>query len=441
MKTIRAQLLIGLSCCTVACALVAGAGLYKQVRKEANELSDLQMREIAYALPNVFGSNTVLPATEDPEAELVIQVWDQQDTLLYSSRPQAAIPRYRLSGFQSVKLNGERWRIYGETRHERFVQISQPMEVRQELAQDMTRRISIPLLVFLVVLSGLIWVIVGRALRPLNRVATAVAGRSPNALQPLELGGLPPELKPIVESLNQLLLKIDQAMTAQRNFVADAAHELRSPLTALKLQLQLAERAGTDELRVAAFAKLHERLDRSNHLVQQLLTLARNEPGQVPARLSTVDLHQLAQWVVANQSTYAESREIDLGVEADSVAVLIEGDADGLRVLLNNLVDNALRYTQVGGQVDVMSCVEEGHPLLRVQDNGPGVPEPERARLFDRFYRPDGNTVWGCGLGMSIVKNIADFHHADIRLSENVGGIGFMVTLVFQPASTPDSTT
>jgi two-component system, OmpR family, sensor kinase len=271
---------------------------------------------------------------------------------------------------------------------------------------------------------------VSRALRPLDRLAQSVVGQSATALQPIDAAALPPELQPVVLALNVLMGRFEAALAAQRTFVADAAHELRSPLTALKLQLQLVERATDDASRRTALAKMHERLARGSHLVQQLLSLARHEAALEAAQLVPVDLGQLLATAVADHSDLADSRGIDLGVEAP-VSLLIEGDREGLRVLLNNLVDNALRYTQRGGRVDLQSMREQGQVLLRVKDNGPGVAREHRARLFDRFFRPDGNQVWGCGLGLSIVRNIADHHGAEVRLGDGDDGRGFSVTVLF----------
>jgi two-component system OmpR family sensor kinase len=293
---------------------------------------------------------------------------------------------------------------------------------------QLTLRASLPLLAFVLVLTALILLVVKRALQPLDRLARAVAGRSPSALAPLSSADMPPELQPVVQALNTLLGKFDDALTMQRTFVADAAHELRSPLTALKLQLQLAERANSDAARSAALAKLHERLDRGTHLVQQLLSLARHEGGHAAAQLQQVDLGQLLETAVIDHSVLADSRAIDLAGEVRG-SVLARADRDGLRVLLNNLIDNALRYTQQGGQVDVSAGVERRRPYLRVADNGPGVPPQERGRLFDRFYRPDGNTARGCGLGLSIVKSVADLHGAEVELDCNSGGSGLVVTV------------
>lgn len=430
MKTIRRQLLVGLLGATVVCVLGAGALLYRSLRMETYELADLQLRQLAVALPNEFAPDTGLPAAEDPEEEFVLQAWDEQGMEVHITHGLPVLPRYSVSGFTTVKVYDHHWRVYGEQRRGRYVQVAQPVAVRNKLAAEMALRSGAPLILFALVLGLLVVVVVGRALRPLDRMAQAVQGRSPSALEPLPTDDLSPELKPVALALNALMQQFEEALAAQRSFVADAAHELRSPLTALKLQLQLVERAPNDEARALALAKLDERLDRSTHLVRQLLSLARHETAMTAAQHKPVDLGRLLAEAVADHSTLAESRDIDLGIEAPR-AVVIEGDADGLRVLLNNLVDNALRYTQRGGRVDLQADYDGERPLLRVRDNGPGVPAEYRSRLFDRFFRPDGQQVWGAGLGLSIVRNIADHHHAEIALSEGDAERGLSVTVLF----------
>ncbi|MBV8124857.1 MAG: two-component sensor histidine kinase, partial [Paucibacter sp.] len=206
--------------------------------------------------------------------------------------------------------------------------------------------------------------------------------------------------------------------------------ELRSPLTALKLQLDLAERANGEGDRQQAFRKLHERLDRATHLVRQLMTLARQEQSDASPARTACDLVRIAHQVVSDHLIYADSRQIELNFTTTLTALPLMAHAEGLGVMLNNLFDNALRYTQAGGRVDVLVRTERGCPSVVVADNGPGVPKEGRERLFDRFYRPEGNKVWGSGLGLSIVKSVADAHHASLRLDTN-GHSGLMVTAVF----------
>lgn len=434
MRTIRTQLLLGLLCATLVCTAGAGAALYHALLEETNELADLQLRQLVVALPGKFGALPEGVSPQDPEEEYVLQAWDVRGGVRYASRPSALVPRYDANGFAMAMYAGEKWRIFGTMRHRGYVQVAQPMAARDRLAASMALRAGAPLLVFAVVLVILTLVVVARALRPLRRLTQAVAGRSPHQLQPLPVAGMPPDLQPMILAMNGLLGKFDDALTAQKTFVADAAHELRSPLAALKLQLQLAERAIDGEARTIALARLHERLDRATHLVQQLLSLARHEGGHTEAQRQSVDLGALLESVVRDNLLLAESRDIDLGIDAPA-SVVIDANADSLRVLLNNLVDNALRYTQRGGRVDLQACHVEGRALLTVTDNGPGVAAAHRERLFDRFFRPEGNAAWGSGLGLAIARNIAQHHGAAIDLADGKGGRGLRVTVAFPNAA------
>ncbi|MRW82703.1 two-component sensor histidine kinase [Pseudoduganella sp. FT26W] len=431
MKTIRTRLLLGLMTGALGCTLAAVMLLYMLADHEADEQSDQRLRQLAWSLPLQSPVPWRLPHENDPDDQFDVQAWNVARLPVHRSLRAPALPLPQPQGYVTVSYNGERWRVYSDVVAGYHVQVSQPIAIRQRVAMHMALRIVPPLLLLLPAMAILIWVVVGRALKPLQRLTHAVRGRTPTALQPLESDGLPPELLPIVAALNGLLRKVDDAISAQRNFVADAAHELRSPLTALKLQLQLAERAEDDHNRQSAFRKLHERLDRATHLVQQLMTLARQEQGASPPVCVDCDLLTIARQVVADHAIYADSRRIDLGVSADARSSRVSAHAEGLAVMLSNLVDNALRYTPQGGRVDVTAGQEHGRPYLRVRDNGPGVPEADRARVFDRFYRPDGNEVWGCGLGLSIVKSVADAHLATLLLESGGDGRGLVVTVFF----------
>jgi len=432
-------LLLGLFWAGLAAGLTAGLVTYQKAYTEATELADLQLRQFALALPSRLTPNLEKPLSGEPGEAVFIRVWDAAGRLRYASEGAPGLPRQSGSGFASLTAADGGWRVFNLRGETRSVEVAQPDAVRRAMAAHLAWRVILPLLVFLPVFGFLVYVIVGRALRPLERMAGAVAGRSPSALQPLELGPLSSELEAITAAVNRLLTQIDEAMSAQRRFVADAAHELRSPLTGLKLQLQLAEKAAGGTAADSAFGKLHERVDRAIHVVRQMLMLARHEAGAAAAaaRFARVDLYQLAQQAAAEQSVLAESRGIDLGISPASATVSVHGDHDSLAVLLNNLVDNAVRYTPAGGQVDISTGIRpDGRAVLLVADNGPGVPLCERGRLFDRFYRPDGNQIWGCGLGLAIVKNLADQHRAELQLCDGLGGKGFGVELVFPPAGT-----
>jgi two-component system OmpR family sensor kinase len=431
MRTIRQQLLLSLLGGTMLCTVTAGGALFWKVREEANELFDAQLKQVAVSLPPALSPQAELVDKAEPEADILIQVWDIGGRLLYSSYPASSMPHYSPTGFRTVHFRHDQWRIYSEAQRDRFVQVAQPIGTRTELAAEVAFRSLLPFIALLPVLAALIWFVVGRSLQPLQRVARAVSLRSPSALQPLVTDGLPPEVTPMLDALNDLLRQLDHALASQQAFVADAAHELRSPLTALKLQLQLAERATNEQQRMIAFGKLHDRLDRSSHLVHQLLTLARQDHGQEVQAMERVDLLALARKVVAEHRVLAESKAINLGVRSGEARIVVSGKADSLCILLSNLVDNALRYTPHCGRVDVNAFVGAEGVRLQVADSGPGIATADRPRVFDRFYRSEGSDVSGSGLGLSIVQRIANLHGATVHLNDNPGTGGLLVTVLF----------
>jgi two-component system OmpR family sensor kinase len=432
MRTIRRQLLAGLLGGALLCTVLAGVGMYYKVLDEANHLFDEQLRQLAATVPTHGAPSRAAGGDED----VVVQVWDRRGKLAYVSAPAQTLPRAPQLGYGMVANDDGEWRAFVAVRDGERVQVAQAVVAREELAAGLALRSLLPFVLMTPALALLIYVVVGNSLRPLRHLADAVGKRSPSALQPLAPDGQPPELLPVVAALNSLLRQLEQALSSQRAFVADAAHELRSPLTALKLQLQLAERAAGDEQRGVAFAKLHERLDRSTHLVQQLLTAARQESapaGRPPAR---VELLLLAQQCVAERFVHALDRGIDLGVAAGGAGVAVAGHADDLRILLGNLLDNALRYTPAGGRIDVAVSREDGAAVLRVADTGPGIPPHERERVFDRFYRGEGSDGWGSGLGLAIVSSIAASHAAVVTLADRAQGSGLLAQVRF-PAAAP----
>ncbi|BBO99635.1 ATP-binding protein [Sulfuriferula nivalis] len=430
MNSIRQRLLLWLIVGMLISTGIAGLSMYLLAQDEANELFDYQIKQIALSLPGSSQLPVVTADDEDPEEDNVIQVWDAQGKPLFVSYPSRALPRYVATGLHTVNYRQQPWRLYNTQRRGQFIQVAQPMTVREELAAALALRMLMPFFVLIPLLAGLIWWSVGRSLRPMQDVTTALATRHADAMQPLDETDLPQEIKPMVIALNQLLMRLDQAMQSQRAFVADAAHELRSPLTALKLQLQLTERTSGDEQRTIAFTKLNQRVDRSIHLVQQLLTLARSEPRLEQAQFTDVDLSALAYEVAQDFMPLAEAHQTELRLELQP-DVRVSGQQVDLRTLISNLVDNAIRYSSDGSQVRLCVARETGHAVLQVIDNGSGIPADERERVFDRFYRREGTEVIGSGLGLAIVRNIAAVHHADLELSDNSSGSGLVVTVIF----------
>ncbi|MFO0583287.1 MAG: ATP-binding protein [Anaeromyxobacter sp.] len=431
MRSLRGALVATLGVAVVAVTLAGGYATYRQARAGIDEVFDYHLRQLALALRDRAagrGEGDLGGVGED--FDFVVQVWDGAGNLRYLSRPGTGLPPVAQLGFATVAAPGGGWRVFSAALGPLVVQVAQPLAVRERLAVRAALRSLTPLLVLVPLLALLVGWVVSRGLAPLSRIARAVEARTPDSLAPLPAVGVPEEVAPLVTALNELLARLGAALDAQRAFVADAAHELRTPLAALRVQLQLAERAPDPAARAAALAALGAGLDRAARLVQQLLALARAEPASPARPAAPVALGELAARVVADLAALAAARGIDLGAGAVDEGVVVAGDPAALQVLTANLVDNAIRYTPAGGRVDVSVLREGGQPVLEVADTGPGIPPPERARVFDRFYRVAGNAEPGTGLGLSIVKAVAARHGAEVALADREGG-GLRVRVAF----------
>jgi two-component system OmpR family sensor kinase len=433
VRSIRKQLLVGLLAAVLVAGLIAAWGVYQRAYDELSELLDYQLKQMALSLRDQsfapFSGGA--PALAE-EFDFAIQVWSEDGIRTYFSRPHSGLPNRARLGYATVATSEGEWRVFSIQQGGQILQVAQPMAIRQRLAAAAALRTLAPFLILLPGLGLLIWFIVGRGLTPLVAVAGAVKARTAAALHPLPERDLPAEIQPLVTALNDLLARLGRTLAAQRDFVADAAHELRTPLTALRLQVQLAERAREPQERASAFAALRQGLDRTTHLVEQLLTLARQEPEAADQPFGAVDLGELVHEVVAVLEPLAAARSIDLGVTRNEAGT-VQGAREGLRALLVNLVDNAIRYTPEKGRVDVASYREGSRAVLSVIDTGPGIPPEERERVFDRFYRRVGSQTSGSGLGLSIVRDIARRHHAQVVLDAGPAGRGLAVCVVFPP--------
>jgi two-component system OmpR family sensor kinase len=336
-------------------------------------------------------------------------------------------------GFSTAVTTEGRWRVFGVQALTRVIQVAQPMRVREQQAVQLALRTLTPFALLMPLLVILIWVAVGRALEPLQRLTLLVKARKIAALDPLPDRNLPGEVQPLVGALNDLLGRLGAALERERGFMADAAHELRTPLTALYLQLGTLSRAENETERATAMEELHAGVQRAIRLVEQLLSLARQGPRVEPTRHKLL-LAELARDVVAEMVPLADAKHIDLGISTSQPACVL-GDTESLRTLIRNLVDNAVRYTPSGGRVDVsveqLNEPEKRGAVLRIVDTGPGIPPEERERVFDRFYRLPGTSPPGSGLGMAIVKTIAAAHQATVTLHSGPGGQGLEVTVSF----------
>jgi two-component system OmpR family sensor kinase len=436
MHSIRRQLLVWLLALVIVGVGFAGWLIYRQALAEANELFDYQLEQIAAALPSEPFSS-VLQSRSDSDEGVVIQIWNRNGVLMYYSHPRVPLAPHAELGFSTESTPRGVWRVYSAIVGDNVVQLAQPLSIRNRLAAGVAWRTLWPLVVLLPLLGMAIWIIVGRGLTPLQRVTRALDTRHPEALEPLPDNRLPEEVVPVVRALNALLARLATALDTQKAFVADAAHELRTPLAAVQIQAQLVARAKDDESRKEALDDLQAGITRATRLAEQLLALARSEPDG-KSETKPVDLHALLDECVGASVLVAQQRGVDLGIEASEPAT-ITGDANALRVMFNNLIDNATKYTPNGGRVDVCLQVRDGNPTVEIADTGPGIPADERERVFDRFYRAGMGAsrartdVAGSGLGLAIVRRIAVQHDAKVSLAESKSG-GLLVSIQFRSA-------
>lgn len=440
-RTLLAWILGALSLGALVVALVT----YLVTLEEMHEVFDADLKNVAQAVATYHraghgqGSKDVIvsPQRNDTpdESEIVTMTWTRQGQRVFASDGRVQLPFTDTEGLSRPVLGDEPWIVYSSVGEDGVAQAAQRVSARQDMAAESAAKVFPPLIGLVVVIGGLLVFGLRRGLLPLDSAARDVALRSARSLEPITLEAVPKEIKPLVESINDLMTRLAVSFATQRRFLADAAHELRTPITALRLQLQLLQRSGGDTERAGAVAELAAGIDRSQRLVEQLLQIARSDPDGELTRREPVDLSELVRVTVSALSIKADQLGLDLGAVTKG-KVMVQGDINQLTVLLNNLVENALRYTPAGGMVDVSVEVEDGQPALRVVDSGPGIAESERERVFDRFYRCEGaqsqaRDSSGSGLGLSIVKAIAERHSAYVSLATPKAGHGLEVRVRF----------
>lgn len=422
MKSIRRTLLVTLLVGMGVVMIVGAYATYRVARSEANTIFDYYLRQIALSFRDQrFKLNPRVTIPDEKDFDFVIRVWNVAGVTVYYSRPHRSLPNLTKLGYSTVKTPDGTWRVYAIQYMGETVEVAQPLSVRDSQAANAALRTLTPFLFLLPLLGLLIWFIVGRGLRPLTQLTSAVLTRTPDSLEPLDERISTNEIQPLIKALNELLARLQSALNAQRAFVADAAHELRTPLTALQLQIQLVERAQDDGERDVAIAELKSGLQRTTHVIQQLLTLARQDPSNLDMSTAPFDVIGLVHDIAIQQQPLAQDKQIDFGIDAADESITIHSDADSVRIMLANLIGNALRYTPNGGKVDIKIENTE-HCRVTICDNGPGIPGEEKERVFDRFYRRAGHAESGSGLGLAIVRSIAERIHAQVRLEDNPAG-------------------
>ncbi len=420
--SLQIRLSLWLSLAILGIALIAGIFAFFSAFNEAHELQDDVLRQVATLfdrqhLPVPQEGDSGHVADSDPESRVFVQLLSTplSNGVARITNPSLVLPRNLREGMQTVRIGNAAYRVLVKTLSsgERLA-VAQDTAVRDEIARDSSLHTLMPFLILVPMLLFVVAVIVRKIFKKVSDLSNEIDQRGEQELHPIAPESLPTEIRPFVAAINRLLGRVEQSMDAQRRFVSDAAHELRSPLTALSLQ---AERLATTEMSATAHERLHslrQGIERSRTLLDQLLALARAQASTITPG-SRVSLQQVFRRVLEDLLPLAEVKGIDIGVVGDLDAQIIADEVD-LTTLVKNLVDNAIRYAPVGGRVDLSVLASNGVITVVVEDSGPGIPDAERERVFDPFYRIVGSDEIGSGLGLSIVKTISDRVGAKVSL-------------------------
>lgn len=418
--------------------------LYFEARQESQKLFDQSLEETAHLLL-VLADHDIEERAATPSHEpmkghdvadgryLLFQIWDASGVLRYKNpgAPDQAFSGAGATGFGQVTISGKTWRTYSAWNASRRLQIQlgEPGTHRNDISERFAYKLLLFALLVLPVMGTGIWWTVSRVLRPLLASAQEVSRRTPNDLRQVRTEGAPVELQPLLLAINHLFEQVSSTFEREQRFTADAAHELRTPLAAIKTNLQVLHGARSEAERQEFIAALDVSVDRSTRLVDQLMTLARLDPQRQPAALGDVDLAALLTAQLPELGRQAGQHRIGFSADIEPARCLL--DPDSFRILLRNLVDNAFRYTPPAGSVSLSCRVEGQHARLSLTDSGPGIPAGMREQVFDRFVRLSHTGAPGSGLGLSIVKNIVAAHGARIALKDGPGGRGLLVEICF----------
>jgi two-component system OmpR family sensor kinase len=426
-SSLRARLIFFLFASILLAALVQGIVAYRSTLAQTDKILDAQLQRTAASLTAGDGLLSAVPSAGSnpvPADDFIIQIWTASGARLFKSATGKLLPDPVVLGFSTVKVDASTYRVYAVATPFQVTQVAQDMAVRQKTARALALRSIGPIAAAAPLLMLVVWWVVSASLRPVRRTRDELAKRQPEALSPVAETGLPDEIRPLVHELNLLLDRTRQAFAAQKRFVGDAAHELRSPLAALRLQLQALQRPGDEAARRVAVERLAAGIDRASRLIEQLLSMARHDAAAAQTAPKPVELVQLMRQSISDILPEANAKSMDIGMDGAAQA-WVRGDADALSLLARNLLDNAVKYAPTHGRIDVLIETGDDAVTLIVDDSGPGIPPDERGRVFDRFYRAQNHDAVGSGLGLSIVDAVARRHGASIFLEDapTLGGL------------------
>lgn len=446
IKSIRYFLLVSLLISITLASAINGIGNYLLDEQVVQPYLDAQLIRFSTLIDILFESTAANSEVRNNIMQYLMkkqpltgqkfqfQVWSREGNLLITSPNEYSINLKDVPlGFSDQVYKGNDWRIYSayDSKLEVKIVVAELYNLRRELADDIARSNANILLITYPVFGILVWVIISFALRSVSRVTTEISNRASTFLEPVQLTEIPIEIKPLVGELNQLFIRLKHAFERNKRFAADAAHELRTPLAALKTHVQVALNADNEGDRNKALQKVIESVDRSSHVVAQLLTLSRLGEEEGLTDIKPVDLHKLATEIIAYLAPHAFEKNIEIELMGAPEHAIVLGNDTALGILIRNVVDNAIRYTPAGGAVSVSIMTNLDEVILRCMDTGMGIPAELRERVFERFYRILGTKATGSGLGLAIVSQIANLHHARIHLSTPSAGLGLQFDIAF----------
>lgn len=422
--SLQLRLTLALTIATLLVAIGAGAAAFYAILEEAHEYQDDMLRQTAGLIDARHP-----PQARDSDDDIRIDI----EPLGKPGRHGRVIDPELRDGFHDLRHHKKRYRAYVKTYpDQRRLAFIQETDFREEAAYASAWHATLPLLVLVPILALITFFTIHRALRPVRQLSQHVEKRRETDLSPLAAEQIPREIRGFVTAINHLLGRVHVSMREQQRFIADAAHELRSPMTALSLQ---AERLADAQMSAEAAERLHtlrEGIRRNRHLLEQLLAMARAQAPE-QAQQQTHSLQALYRRVIQELHVHADAKNLDLGIDGDADAQ-VRGDDISLYTLIRNLVDNAIRYTPDGGQIDLRICPQGREIRLEIEDSGAGIAAAERARVFDPFYRSPGSAGDGSGLGLAIAKTLAAQLAGRIELADSRFASGLKV-MVYLPAA------
>lgn len=409
-------------------------------KEELDELYDANLQQVASAIAaqhfaiqdvtHLYRNNQVGSGAKiEAEEEFYVRVLAKDGAVLYVSHPEAKVPLPASLGLSTQRFQTKQWRFFVVKAKEETIQVAQSLRLRKNTIKETAYSLMASQLLFIPILVSLIFYAIRKALSPLSVLSNEIKKRDSADLNPFADDNVPAEVKPLVQSLNLFMDKVSTMVDVLKRFTSDAAHELRTPITALKLQLTVLEQSKSKSERESAIQNLKSGINRSEQLVSQLLTLARLEPDNQSRQVQSINMLELVKESFQELLPLAQEKSIDIGLTKDDHCE-INAVQQEIKILINNILDNAIRYTPNGGKIDVSVFNQASHVVLEVKDSGPGIPQNDQERVFERFYRGENHHVSGSGLGLAIVKEIATRHGATVELSNLNPGLCFKVLFV-----------